>query len=70
MLGMVGVNRCAQIFKPPSGGLIRHRAVARRDTDWFVVFVRGAGRPVDKVPTELRLELRDLLRAEECVQIQ
>ena len=70
MLGVVGVDRCAQVFKPSTGGLIRHCAFAWRNAGALVILIRRAGRPVDKVAAELRLELGDLFGAEKRVEIE
>ena len=67
---MVGIHRSSQIFKPASRCLVRDNPAAWLNAGFPIIVVRGAGRPVDKVTTELGFELADGFVAKEIVEIE
>jgi hypothetical protein len=70
VLGVVGIHRSSQVFKPASRGLIRDGPVARVNAGSPIVVVCSAGRPVDKVATELGFNFADGLVAKEIVEVE
>jgi hypothetical protein len=70
VLGVVGVHRGSQVFKPTSRGLISDCPVTRLNAGFPIIVVCGAGRPVNKVAAELGSKLADGFVAKEVVEIE